>query len=103
MYAYALSMEENIENEKPCNYHEAITSREFIQWIVAMNEENEYFQKNHTWQLIQKPKYQKIVGCKQVFKRNGRIPRVKDARFKACFQKRCTHNRRVWTSMKCFL
>ena len=31
MYAYALSMEENIENEEPCTYHEAISSREFIQ------------------------------------------------------------------------
>ena len=31
LIAYALSMEENIENEEPCTYHEAISSREFIQ------------------------------------------------------------------------
>ena len=31
-------------------------------WIVAMNEETESLQKNHTWQLVEKPKNQNIVG-----------------------------------------
>ena len=29
-----------------------------------MNEEIESLQKNHTWKLVEKPKNQKIVGCK---------------------------------------
>ena len=29
-----------------------------------MNGEIESFQKNFTWQLVEKPKDQKIVGCK---------------------------------------
>ena len=67
--AYALSVVESIENEEPKTYHEAITSRESTQWIVAMNEEIESLQKNHTWQQVEKPKNKKIVGCKWLFKR----------------------------------
>ena len=57
-------MAENIENEEPQTYHEVITSRESTQWIITMKEEIEPLQKNHTWQLVEKPKNQKIVGCK---------------------------------------
>ena len=49
-----------------------------------MNKETEFLQKNHTWQLVEKAKNQNIVGCKWLFKRNEGIPRVKNARFKAC-------------------
>ncbi|WJZ89462.1 hypothetical protein VitviT2T_008682 [Vitis vinifera] len=48
-----------------------------------MNEKTESLQNNHTWQLVEKPKNQKIVGCKWVFKRNEGILGIEDARFKA--------------------
>ena len=64
LVVYALTMVESIENEEPHTYHEVITSREFTQWIVAMIEEIEYLQNNYTWQLVEKPKNQKIVDCK---------------------------------------
>ena len=82
MVAYALSVTGSIEKEEPHTYHKAMTSRESTQWIVAMNEEIESLQKNHTWKLIEKPKNQKIVGCKWVFKRKEGIPRVENAKFK---------------------
>ena len=47
-----------------------------------MNEDIESLQKNHTWKLVEKPKNQKIVGCKWLFKRNEEILREEDARFK---------------------
>ncbi|RVW90980.1 Retrovirus-related Pol polyprotein from transposon TNT 1-94 [Vitis vinifera] len=72
----------SIEKEVPQTYHEAMTSRQFMQWIIAMNKEIESLQKNHTWQLVEKPKNQKIVGCKWLFKRNEEILREEDARFK---------------------
>ena len=81
--AYALSVVESIENEEPKTYHEVITSRETTQWIVAMNEEIESLQKNHTWQQVEKPKNKKIVGCKWLFKRKEGISGVENARFKA--------------------
>ena len=61
LVAYALIVIENIENDKPQTYHEAIISRESTQWIVAMNEEIESLQKIHNWKLVEKPKNQKIV------------------------------------------
>ena len=83
MVAYAPSVAKSIENEEPQTYHEAMTSRQFMQWIIAMNKEIESLQKNHTWQLVKKPKNQNIVGCKWLFKRNEEILREEDARFKA--------------------
>ena len=83
MVAYAPSVAKSIEKEVPQTYHEAMTSRQFMQWIIAMNKEIESLQKNHTWQLVEKPKNQKIVGCKWLFKRNEEILREEDARFKA--------------------
>ena len=39
-------------------------------------------QKNHTWQIVEKPKNQKIIGCKLVFKRKKGTLGVEDVRFK---------------------
>ncbi|RVW71344.1 Retrovirus-related Pol polyprotein from transposon TNT 1-94 [Vitis vinifera] len=69
--------------EEPQTYYEVITSKKSTHWIVVMNEKTESLQKNHTWQLVEKPKNQKIVGCKWVFKRNEGILGIEDARFKA--------------------
>ena len=82
MVAYAPSVAKSIENEEPQTYHEAMTSRQFMQWIIAMNKEIESLQKNHTCQLVKKPKNQNIVGYKWLFKRNEEILREEDARFK---------------------
>ena len=48
-----------------------------------MIEEIEYLQNNYTWQLVEKPKNQKIVDYEWLFKRNERILGMEDARFKA--------------------
>ncbi|KAL6317680.1 hypothetical protein AAG906_030434 [Vitis piasezkii] len=83
MKPHVFSVVESVEKEEPYTHHEVITSKKSTQWIVAMNEKIESLQKNHTWQLVEKLKNQKIVGCKWVFKRKEGIPRVEDARFKA--------------------
>ena len=59
LVTYAISVQESIQRDRPQTYHEAITIRESTEWIVAMNEEIESLQKNHTWQLVEKPKNQK--------------------------------------------
>ena len=41
LVACALNMAESIENKEPHTYHEAFTSKESTQWIVAMNKEIE--------------------------------------------------------------
>ena len=42
-----------------------------------MNEEIESLHKNLTWELMESPKGQKIVGCKWAFKKNEGIPGLK--------------------------
>ena len=37
-----------------------------------MNEEIESLHKNQTWELLESPKGQKIVGCKWIFKVQGK-------------------------------
>ena len=39
-------------------------------------------ERNHTWDLIEKPKYQKTVGCKWIFMYKLGIPGVEDRRYK---------------------
>ena len=73
LVAYALNVAKSIERKERQTYHEAITSGKSTRWIAAMNEEIESLQKKHTWQLVEKPKNQKIVDCKWVFKRNKGI------------------------------
>lgn len=41
-----------------------------------------FSEKNQTWELVPKPKNQKIVGCKWMFKRKEEIPGVEKARYK---------------------
>lgn len=48
-----------------------------------MNEEMIFLLKNNTWQLVQKRKDKRIVGCKWIFKRKDGIPDVERQRFKA--------------------
>ena len=43
----------------------------------------ESVEKNKTWILVNKPKDQKVVGCKWINKRKPGIPGVEQARFKA--------------------
>jgi hypothetical protein len=64
LVAYALTVAEDTAVQEPSTYSEAITSSEFAQWVVAMNEENESLHKNQTWELVKLPKGAKTVGCK---------------------------------------
>ena len=48
-----------------------------------MDEEMESLEKNKTWVLIDKPKQQKLVGCKWIFKRKEGVSGVENTRYKA--------------------
>lgn len=46
----------------------------------AMQEEIESLNKNKTWELVEKPEKQKLVGSKWVFKRKEGIPGVEGSK-----------------------
>jgi len=48
-----------------------------------MEEEIESLRKNHTCTLVDRPRNQKVEGCKWVLKKKKGIPNVKGQKFKA--------------------
>jgi hypothetical protein len=50
---------------EPKIFAEASKSEE---WIKAMNEELDQIGKNHTWELVPRPKDKNVVGAKWIFK-----------------------------------
>lgn len=54
MSIYLSELQENSLNlaeiNDPCNYEEAIRSRDFNEWLKAMNEELHSIEKNNVWE-----------------------------------------------------
>ncbi|CAM8916901.1 unnamed protein product [Rhodiola kirilowii] len=48
-----------------------------------MNEEMDSLMRNNTWELVDRPKGQRLVGSKWIFKRKEGIPGVEKPRLKA--------------------
>lgn len=84
MVSYALSIAEELEYQEPRDYREAINSPEKEKWIAAMQEEIDSLLKNGTWVLVDKPRLQKLVGCKWIFKRKIEVTEAgEQVRYKA--------------------
>ena len=82
LVAYALNAAEEIEVEEPKTYTEAMRTKERKFWDAAAKEEMVSLEKNRTWDLIERPKDQKLVGCRWIFKLKPGIPGVEAPRFK---------------------
>lgn len=75
---FALSIAEEIDFSEPATYEEAMKSKEWRQWLKAMQEEIRSLLKNGTWILVANSKEQKCVSCKWIFKKKkGEIRVVK--------------------------
>nr|KYP63308.1 Retrovirus-related Pol polyprotein from transposon TNT 1-94 [Cajanus cajan] len=70
------------DHDEPKSYSEAMRSKDKNSWLKAMKEEMGSLEKNQTWILVDKPKEQKIVGSKWIFKRKKGILGIEKARFK---------------------
>lgn len=82
LVAYALSVADDIEKEELKSYQEGQRSRDKRLWNNASDDEMDSLRRNHTWDLIEKPKRQKTVGCKWLYKYKLGIPGVEDRRHK---------------------
>lgn len=82
LVAYALLVAEELEVEEPKTYKEAMECKERKFWKGAANEEMNSLEKSGTWVLVERPKNQKLVGCKWIFKMKPGIPGVEDKRYK---------------------
>ena len=81
--ACALTLEYEETSTDPASYKEAMLSTDCENWKIAMKEEYDSLMKNHTWELVERPKNQRLIGCKWIFKTKPEIPGIEKGRYKA--------------------
>ena len=64
----ALLVQQPPQTYEPSNIKEALIGPNQDKWRDAIVEEMRSLRKNHTWDLVRRPKDQDIVSCKWVFK-----------------------------------
>ena len=57
--------------DSPVSFKEAIESDESNFWVDAMNKEMNSLKKNKTWELIEKPKNEKVIDLKWIYTKKG--------------------------------
>lgn len=78
---YICDMSEDTRAE-PTSWSEAMDDPDSDFWTEAAGDEMISLKKNGTWVLVDRPKGQKTIGCKWVFKRKAGITGVKPPRYK---------------------
>ena len=66
--AYAFTSAVEVIGEEPFTYKEAMASKDSNKRLTTMRSEIESLKKNHTWELVERPKRQQVVGCKWLYK-----------------------------------
>ena len=72
-----------LRTNEPVSFEKVVQFKDNTKWNQAMEEEIDSLRVNGTWKLIPKPKNQKLVECKQLFKLKGSIFVSDPPRFKA--------------------
>lgn len=83
-YVYmAMYVSEDGDCVEPSDYKSAMKDPQKKKWIMASDEEMDSLQKNHTWDLVKKPRGRKVIGCKWIYKRKPGIPGIEEPRYKS--------------------
>ncbi|WZZ68589.1 hypothetical protein YC2023_079959 [Brassica napus] len=72
--AFALAVFEDIDVEEPKDYYEAIRSANKKQWKAFAVDEMNSLEKNETWDVVDRPKDRKVIGCRWIFKIKPGVP-----------------------------
>ena len=80
---YALMTIHKSDRREPTSYTEAMVSQEKDNWFRAMKEEMNSLIKSETWILVERPKNQKIMRCKWIYKKNEASPGKGGVQFNA--------------------
>lgn len=81
--AYALAITKELNELDLSSYKEAISRPDKKLRIQAMKNEMSSLLKNNTWDVVDRPLNQKLIGFKWIFKRKEEILSVKKSRYKA--------------------
>lgn len=82
IYTALLARTEVLRTE-PESYSKAITSKDRDKWWQAMTEEMNSLKVNGIWSLVPKPKNQKVIQCKWLYKIKEGITTNEPLRYKA--------------------
>lgn len=80
--AFALAVFEDIDVEEPKDYYEAIRSADKKQWKAVAVDEMNSLEKNETWDVVDRPKDRKVIGCRWIFKIKPGVPGGEPKRYK---------------------
>jgi hypothetical protein len=61
--ASTLAITANINSDESQSYKEVLEDKETVKWLIVMNEELQYLEKNKTWDLVLLLRGIKSVGC----------------------------------------
>jgi len=75
-FAFALYTAEEVESEEPSYFHEATEDKNWEKWNGGMNDEMNSLWKNFTWDIVDRPKDQKVISCRWLNKKKPGIPVV---------------------------
>ena len=81
--SYALCTGQDLENNEPRTFSEAVSCIDQLKWQQAMVEEMNSLEKNKTWTLVRKPEKQKVIACRWLYKIKEGIEQTDPIRFKA--------------------
>ncbi|WZZ70528.1 hypothetical protein YC2023_081898 [Brassica napus] len=73
----------DISVDEPKTVAEVMKSTDLDKWNASMKEEKSSLDKNHTWDLVDRPLKQRIIECKWIYKIKEGIPGVEDPRYKS--------------------
>lgn len=84
-YLSAEALITTVDGDKlePSSYLEALQDDDWDLWKGGMDDEMDSLIKNHTWTVVKRPKGQRLIGCKWIYKRKPGIPGVEDPRHKS--------------------
>lgn len=76
LISYAFNVAEDIKHKDPMNFKAAMRRNDRKLSITAMQEEMSSLNNNQAWILVNKPKNQRVVGCKWIFKKKESFPSI---------------------------
>lgn len=80
---YALASADSINFDEPKSYVEAMRCKSSRMWGLGMDDEMDSLNRNQTWILTDRPKDQKVIGCKWVYKLKPGATEIEQPRHKA--------------------
>jgi transposase InsO family protein len=83
LMAYAFTSDVVVNLQEPMFYQEAMSSQDSKRWHQAMKEEMEALYRNQTWLVVKRPKEQKPVACRWLYKLKEPIVPGEAPRYKA--------------------